>query len=56
MPTRRAGRGPGKAYAFLSEIPLYEECGLLAQLPNRWRKRARPQVRVSLGTGKGGQR
>jgi non-specific serine/threonine protein kinase len=45
---------PGEAYAFLSEIPLYEECGLLAQLPNWWRKRSRPRVQVSLDATKGG--
>lgn len=44
---------PGEAYAFLSEIPLYEESGLLAQLPNWWRKRSRPQVQVSLDSSKG---
>jgi len=45
---------PGEAYAFLNEIPRYEECGLLAQLPNWWRKRTRPQVSVTLDSGKGG--
>ena len=45
---------PAEAYAFLSEIPLYEESGLLAQMPNWWRRRARPQVSVSLDSGKGG--
>ncbi len=45
---------PAEAHAFLSEIPLYEECGLLAQLPNWWRKRARPRVSVSLDASKGG--
>ncbi len=39
---------PQEAYAFLREIPLYEESGLLAQLPNWWRKRARPRVSVTL--------
>jgi len=43
---------PDEAYAFLREIPLYEECGLLAQLPNWWRKRARPRVRVTLDSKK----
>ena len=43
---------PGEAYAFLKEIPAYEECGLLAQLPNWWRKRARPSVTVTLDTVK----
>jgi non-specific serine/threonine protein kinase len=45
---------PAEAYAFLREIPLYEESGLLAQLPNWWKRRARPQVSVSLDSGKGG--
>ncbi len=43
---------PDEAYAFLKEIPLYEECGLLAQLPNWWRKRARPRVSVTLDSRK----
>jgi len=43
---------PGEAHAFLKEIPLYEECGLLAQLPNWWRKRARPRVSVTLDSKK----
>jgi len=43
---------PDEAYAFLREIPLYEECGLLAQLPNWWRKRARPRVSVTLDSRK----
>ncbi|MFV1995150.1 MAG: SNF2 helicase-associated domain-containing protein, partial [Verrucomicrobiales bacterium] len=45
---------PGEAYAFLREIPVYEECGLFAQLPNWWRKRARPRVSVTLDSKKGG--
>ena len=43
---------PGEAHAFLKEIPLYEECGLLAQLPNWWRKRTRPSVAVTLNSAK----
>jgi non-specific serine/threonine protein kinase len=43
---------PDEAYAFLREIPLYEESGLLAQLPNWWRKRARPRVSVTLDSKK----
>ena len=45
---------PTEAHQFLKEIPLYDECGLLALLPNWWRKRARPQVSVSLDSKKGG--
>lgn len=44
---------PPEAYAFLQEIPIYEECGLFAQLPNWWRKRSRPQVSVTLDSAKG---
>lgn len=43
---------PAEAHAFLQEIPLYEECGLLAKLPNWWRKRAHPRVSVTLETAK----
>ncbi|MFO7906504.1 MAG: DEAD/DEAH box helicase, partial [Pirellulaceae bacterium] len=39
---------PSEAYQFLREIPTYEECGLLAQLPNWWQKRTRPRVTVTL--------
>ena len=44
---------PAEAYAFLREIPLYEECGLLAHLPDWWRKRPRPKVQVTLDNRKG---
>jgi superfamily II DNA or RNA helicase len=44
---------PAEAYAFLREIPIYEECGLVAQLPNWWQRRSRPQVSVTLDSGKG---
>jgi non-specific serine/threonine protein kinase len=43
---------PGEAYAFLNEIPVYEECGLLAMLPNWWRKRARPRVNITLDSAR----
>lgn len=43
---------PAEAYAFLTEIPLYEECGLLSQLPDWWHKRARPRVSVTLDSGR----
>jgi superfamily II DNA or RNA helicase len=46
---------PREAYTFLSEIPLYEESGLLAQLPNWWKRRARPKVSVKLDSRKGGE-
>ena len=37
-----------EAHVFLSNIPIYEECGLLVQIPNWWRRRARPSVSVTL--------
>ena len=43
---------PDEAYAFLQEIPLYEECGLVAELPNWWKRRARPRVSVTLGASR----
>ena len=44
---------PAEAYAFLKEIPLYEACGLLAHLPDWWRKRPRAKVNVTLDSRKG---
>ena len=44
---------PSEAHAFLTEIPIYEDCGLLALLPNWWRKRQRPRVSVTLDKPKG---
>jgi len=38
-----------EAYAFLLEIPTYEESGLLVRLPDWWRARRRIQVAVSIG-------
>ncbi|HED12637.1 MAG TPA: DEAD/DEAH box helicase [Gammaproteobacteria bacterium] len=43
---------PAEAHAFLQEIPVYESCGLLAQLPDWWKKRLRPRVRVALESHK----
>ena len=44
---------PNEAYEFLQAIPIYEEAGLLARLPNWWKKRTRrPQVAVTIGEQK----
>ena len=43
---------PDEAYEFLREIPIYEESGLLTQIPNWWRKRARPRIAVTLDNAK----
>ncbi len=45
---------PAEAHSFLQEIPLCEDCGLLAQLPDWWRRRPRPRVAVTLDQGRGG--
>ena len=44
---------PAEAYEFLQGIPIYEEAGLLARLPNWWKKKSRrPQVAVTIGEQK----
>jgi superfamily II DNA or RNA helicase len=40
---------PDEAYRLLKSLPLLEECGLLVRLPDWWRKRARPQISVTIG-------
>ena len=44
---------PEEAYEFLQGIPAYENAGLLARLPNWWKKKgSRPQVAVTIGEKK----
>jgi non-specific serine/threonine protein kinase len=38
-----------RAYEFLRSVPALEDSGLTARVPNWWRKRARPQVAVTIG-------
>ena len=40
---------PAEAYDFLKEIPLYEQCGVIARLPDWWKSRRRPQIGVTVG-------
>jgi non-specific serine/threonine protein kinase len=40
---------PAQAYRFLKEVPVLEESGLLVRLPDWWKKRPRPRVRVTIG-------
>jgi len=42
----------GRAYEFLQSVPALEDSGLSVRLPNWWRKRARPQVAVTIGEQK----
>jgi len=39
---------PQKAYQFLSSIPQLEESGLTVKIPNWWKQRPRPQVKVTI--------
>ncbi len=39
----------GRAYTFLRTVPELEDSGLSVRLPDWWRKRARPQVSVTIG-------
>lgn len=41
-----------KAYQFLSSIPHLEESGLQVRIPNWWKQRPRPQVKVTIGASK----
>ncbi len=40
---------PGEAYAFLKEVALYEQSGVVVRLPDWWKKRSRPRVGISIG-------
>ena len=40
---------PDRAYRLLRSVPELEESGLSVRLPDWWRKRARPQVSVTVG-------
>ena len=41
-----------QAYQFLRSVPVLEESGLSVRVPDWWRKRARPQVKVTIGEHK----
>ncbi|MDE0271247.1 MAG: DEAD/DEAH box helicase [Gammaproteobacteria bacterium] len=43
---------PAEAYGFLKDAAKYEQCGVVVRLPDWWRKRARPQVKVTIGDQK----
>jgi non-specific serine/threonine protein kinase len=43
---------PKDAYAFLQTVPVLEESGLLARMPDWWQKRPRPRVAVTMGDKK----
>jgi non-specific serine/threonine protein kinase len=45
----------GEAYQFLTEIPDYEDAGLLVRVPDWWRKRQRVQASVSIGNKSAGK-
>ena len=44
-----------QAFAFLKEIPLFEQCGLVVRIPDWWKagRPPRPQVSVRIGEAKG---
>ena len=43
---------PDEAYAFLKEVALYEQSGVVIRLPDWWKKRSRPRVGISIGGNK----
>lgn len=44
---------PEEAYPFLKDVPALEESGLVVRLPDWWKKRPRPRVRVAIGSSVG---
>lgn len=44
-----------EAYQFLTEIPAYEQVGLLVRVPDWWRKRQRVQASVTVGNKSAGK-
>ncbi len=48
------GWTPGQAHRFLSDIPTFEQCGLVVRVPDWWtpRRPLRPQVTVGIGKEK----
>jgi non-specific serine/threonine protein kinase len=43
---------PDDAYAFLREVPLYEECGVVCRIPDFWKRRSKSRLSLSLGSEK----
>ena len=43
---------PPQAYRLLKDVPLLEDSGVLVRLPDWWKKRPRPRVRVTIGDAK----
>lgn len=43
---------PSEAYQLLQAVPILEESGLSVRLPNWWKKRPRPVVKVTIGEQK----
>ena len=43
---------PEEAYRFLQDVPACEESGVLVRIPDWWKRRARPQVAVTIGEKK----
>ncbi|OHB81910.1 MAG: helicase [Planctomycetes bacterium RBG_16_64_12] len=40
---------PRQAYRFLTEVPVFEDSGILVRLPDWWKKRPRPRVGITIG-------
>jgi SNF2 family DNA or RNA helicase len=38
------------AYDFLQQLPSFEHCGIICRIPDWWKKRTKPIVKVSLGS------
>ena len=40
---------PQDSYTFLSEVPLYEDCGVICRIPDFWKRRTKARVSVQIG-------
>jgi len=42
----------GEAFEFIQQAPAYEQSGIIVRLPDWWKKRAKPQLAVTIGDNK----
>jgi non-specific serine/threonine protein kinase len=41
---------PDDSYAFLREVPLYEECGIICRIPDFWKRKAKSRLSLMIGS------
>ncbi len=43
---------PAEAHRFLKQVPVFEACGIVVRLPDWWKRKPRPRVTVTVGSGR----